>query len=172
MAEKDERSASIAKIRDLIKDIRVAMLTTVGEDGTLHSRPMMTQGAEFDGTVWFLTGQDTAKAAEVAGHRSVNVSYAQPDANRYVSLSGLATIVRDPQKAGQLWSPLHRAWFPQGPDDPNLALLQIDVQSAQYCDTASGRMVALAGFLKASASPGRRFAAGGHDKVTLDTSGN
>jgi general stress protein 26 len=171
MAEKDERSRSIAKVRDLIKGVRVAMLTTVAEDGTLHSRPMMTQEAEFDGILWFLTGRGTAKAGDVAGHRSVNVSYAQPDDHRYVSLSGVATIVRDRQKAGQLWSAPHRAWFPGGLDDPDLVLLQIDVQVAQYWDTASGTMVALAGFAKAVAT-GRRYAAGGPEKVTLDTSGN
>jgi general stress protein 26 len=66
MAEKDEQLESIARIRELIKDIRVAMLTTIAQDGSLHSRPMMTQEAEFDGTLWSLTGQDTAKAGEVA----------------------------------------------------------------------------------------------------------
>jgi general stress protein 26 len=171
MAEKTERSESIAKIRDLIKDVRVAMLTTIAEDGTLYSRPMMTQEAAFDGTLWFLTGRDTAKAADVAGHRSVNVSYAQPDDDRFVSLSGVATIVRDRQKAGQLWSQRHRAWFPGGLDDPNLVLLQIDVQAAQYWDTASGAMVGLAGFPKAPAT-GRRHAGAEPEKVTLDTSGN
>jgi general stress protein 26 len=172
MAEKDERADSIARIHELIKDIRVAMLTTVAQDGSLHSRPMMTQQAEFDGTLWFLTGQDTAKAGEVAGHRGVNVSYAQPDDHRYVSLSGVATIVRDRQKAEQLWSAVYRAWFPEGLDDPNLVLLKVDVEAAEYWDAASGKMVALAGFLKALAT-GRRFTdAGDHGKVTLDTSGN
>jgi general stress protein 26 len=172
MAENEDRADAIAKVRELIHDIRVAMLTTVALDGTLHSRPMMTQEAEFDGTLWFLTGQDTAKASEVAGHRGVNVSYAEPDDHRYVSLSGVATIVRDRGKAEELWSPLYRAWFPEGLDDPNLVLLQVDVQLAEYWDSASGKMVALAGFLK-SLVTGRRFTEGGdHAKVTLDTSGN
>jgi general stress protein 26 len=172
MADKDERAESIAKIRELIKDIRVAMLTTVGQDGTLHSRPMMTQETEFDGTLWFLTRQDTAKAGEVAEHRQVSASYAQPDDHRYVSLSGLATLLEDRDKARQLWSPAYRAWFPDGLDDPNLVLLRVDVESAEYWDAASGRMVALAGFLKAIATGRRLTNAGDHDQVTLDTSGN
>jgi general stress protein 26 len=172
MAEKDERGESIEKLRGMIKDIRVAMLTTVAPDGTLHSRPMMTQDTEFEGTLWFLTGQDTAKAGEVAEHRSVNVSYAHPDDNRYVSLSGLATILRDREKAEELWSAAYRAWFPEGLDDPNLVLLKVEVEAAEYWDASSGRMLALAGFIKALAT-GRRFIGGGdHAKVTLDTSGN
>lgn len=172
MAERDERAESNAKIHELIHDIRVAMLTTVGQDGTLHSRPMMTQEAEFDGTVWFLTGQDTAKTGEVAAHRSVNVSYAEPADHRYVSLSGLATVVKDRQKEQQLWSPAYRAWFPEGLDDPNLVLLKIDVEAAEYWDAASGKMVALAGFVKALLTGRRYTEASDHGKVTLDTSGN
>ncbi len=171
-AEKDERAESIAKIRELIKDIRVAMLMTVAPDGTLHSRPMMTQEPEFDGTLWFLTGKDTAKAGEVAEHRRVNASYADPDDHRYVSLSGLATLVEDGEKARQLWSPAYRAWFPDGLDDPNLVLLRVDVEAAEYWDAASGRMVALAGFLKALVTGRRLTDAGDHAQVTLDTSGN
>ncbi len=172
MAEKDERGESVEKLREMIKDIRVAMLTTVAPDGTLHSRPMMTQEAEFDGTLWFLTGQDTAKAGEVAEHRSVNVAYANPDDNRYVSLSGLATILRDREKAEELWSVAYRAWFPEGLDDPNLVLLKVEVEAAEYWDASSGRMLALAGFIRALATD-RRFVVGGdHAKVTLDTSGN
>jgi general stress protein 26 len=172
MAEKDDRGESIERLREMIKDIRVAMLTTVAPDGTLHSRPMMTQETEFDGTLWFLTGRDTAKAGEVVEHRSVSVSYANPDDNRYVSLSGLATILRDQRKAEELWSAAYRAWFPEGLDDPNLVLLKVEVEGAEYWDASSGRMVALAGFIKALAT-GRRFTgAGDHGKVTLDTSGN
>lgn len=172
MADQDDRAASIAKLRDLIKDVEVAMLTTVAHDGSLHSRPMMTQETEFDGTLWFVTGQDSAKAGEVAEYRSVSVAYADPDDERYVSMSGTATIVRDRERAERLWTPAYRAWFPGGLDDSNLVLLQVDVEAAEYWDSTSGRMVALAGFVKALAT-GRRFTGGGdHAKVTLDTSGN
>jgi general stress protein 26 len=172
MAEKDERLESIATIHDLIKDIRVAMLTTLAHDGTLTSRPMMTQEAEFDGTLWFLTGQDTAKAGQVSEHRSVNVSYAQPDDDRYVSLSGVATIVKDRDRAEQLWTPVYQAWFPEGVDDPNLVLLKVEVEAAEYWDASSGKMVALAGFLKALITGRRITNDGDHGNVTLDTSGN
>jgi general stress protein 26 len=171
MADQDDRAASIVKLRDMIKDIRVVMLTTVGHEGPLHSRPMMTQEAAFDGTLWFLTGEDTAKAGEVAEHRSVNIAYADPEKHRYVSMSGIATIVRDRAKVEELWSPAHLAWFPDGVDDPNLALLQVEVEAAEYWDASSGRMVALAGFVKALVT-GRRLTDGDNAKVTLDTSGN
>lgn len=171
MPNQDERNGSIARLRDLIKDIKIAMLTTVGRDGALHSRPMATQEADFDGTLWFFTGQDTAKAGEVAEYRAVNVAYSNPDEHRYVSMSGPATLVRDRSKAEQLWNPAYRAWFPQGLDDPNLVLLRVDVEQAEYWDPGASRMQALAGFVKALAT-GQRMTGGDHDKVILDTSGN
>ena len=39
----DERVKDIEQVADLIRGIRVAMLTTVDGDGELHSRPMATQ---------------------------------------------------------------------------------------------------------------------------------
>lgn len=171
MPSHDERAESIARLRELIRDIKIAMLTTVGPDGVPHSRPMATQQAEFDGAVWFFTGEDTAKASEVAEYPSVNLAYADPDNHRYVSMSGPATLVRDRAKAEQLWNPVYRAWFPQGLDDPNLVLLRIDVEQAEYWDPGSSRMHALAGFVKALTT-GRRMTGGDHDKVVLDTSGN
>ena len=52
------KQEKIEKVRDLIKGIKIAMLTTVNPtDGSLHSRPMATQEAEFDGDLWFFTAQ-------------------------------------------------------------------------------------------------------------------
>jgi hypothetical protein len=54
---------------------------------------------------------------------------------RHVSLSGRATLVRDAAKASELWSPLYREWFPKGLEDPELALLRIEVTRAEYWDS-------------------------------------
>lgn len=171
MEPSGERAASIARLREMINGINIAMLTTVAGDGTLHSRPMATQEAEFDGTLWFFTADDTAKTGEIAQRRAVNVSYANAVDQRYVSLSGIATIVRDPGKAEQLWNPAYRAWFPEGLADPSLVLLRIDVEQAEYWDPGSSRMQTLAGFIRALAT-GHRPSGGEHGKMVLDTSGN
>src|SRR3954470_2266389 len=86
---------SVQKIASLIKDIRFAMLTTVCPDGSLRSRPMATQRDEFDGVLWFFTSANEPKVREIQSDAHVNVSYADPDKNNYVSLSGRATLVRD-----------------------------------------------------------------------------
>jgi general stress protein 26 len=153
------------KLRDLIKGIRTAMLTTIDADGSLHSRPMATQEAELDGDLWFFTGASSPKVAEVGRDRRVNLSYAAPDDNRYVSVSGTARLVLDKAKAKELWNPILKAWFPEGLDDPNLALLQVKVEKAEYWDAPSSKMVQLVGFLKAIAT-GERYEPGENEKLT------
>jgi general stress protein 26 len=142
---KDEQ---IEKLRELIKDIDIAMLTTQEPDGTLRSRPMGTQQTEFDGDLWFFTRIDAPKVHEVQQTRDVNVSYADEDNQRYVSVSGRATVLRDQQKIDELWSPIAKVWFPDGKDDPSLALLKVNVTQAEYWDASANRMVQLAHFAK------------------------
>src|SRR5438132_409520 len=122
---------NVKKLADLIKGIKVAMLTTVAEDGCLRSRPMVTQDKDFDGTLWFFTQAGAPKVSEVEREERVNLSYANPDDQRYVSVSGTARLVRDRDRIREFWSPALKAWFPKGPDDPELALLRVEVDRAE-----------------------------------------
>jgi general stress protein 26 len=139
---------ALRKLNELIKDIRIAMLTTIREDGMPHSRPMATQQMESDGDLWFFTAWSTHKAREIEVLPLVNVAYADPDGNTYVSVSGRAHLLRDPAKAKELWNPSYRAWFPNGLEDPDLALLKVTVEHVEYWDAPSGTMVQLAGLVK------------------------
>ena len=143
--------ADLSKIAELIKDIRVCMLTTAETDGSLRSRPMATQELHgtFDGHLWFFTELASGKVEELAQERHVNVSYARPSDQIYVSISGLAIVVRDTAKARQLWSPILHAWFPKGPEDPNLGLLHVRATEAEYWEAPHGTLVKAAGLIKA-----------------------
>ena len=144
-----DRTGDIKKLHDMVKDIRFAMLTTVEEDGTLRSRPMATQEFEFDGDLWFFTSADATKVNEVQHEHHVNVSYAEPKDQKYVSVSGTAQLIRDKAKIEELWNPLFKAWFPDGLEDPQLALLKVSVDKAEYWDSPSSKVVRLFGFAKA-----------------------
>src|SRR4028118_401596 len=99
------RDEAITKLNEMIKDIRIAMLTTQAPEGSLRGRPMATQEAPFDGDLWFFTGAASHKVDEVEDEHHVHLSYAAPEDNRYVSISGRASVVRDRAKAQELWSP-------------------------------------------------------------------
>ncbi len=156
----------------LIKGIKVAMLTTVTDDGSMRSRPMATQTKDFDREhLWFFTKRSSPKSHEIESHHEVHLSYASPEDHRYVSVTGNAQLVDDKAKMQELWSPVHRAWFPDGLDDPDLALLRVDVQRAEYWEAKGARMVQLLGAIRAVAT-GHSVsdALGSHGEVHFGTS--
>ena len=159
------KEESIEKLNDLIREIETAMLTTI-DGGVLRSRPMATQKADFDGTLWFLTSAAAHKDEEIEKDNRVNVSYAAPSGNSYVSVSGTAHITSDQAKIDELWSPFYKAWFPEGKDDPNIRVLKITVEQAEYWDAPSSTFVQIAGFLKALAT-GERADGGENEKINF-----
>jgi general stress protein 26 len=161
----DTRQESIKKLNDLISDVEIAMLTTI-DGGHLRSRPMQTQDVEFDGDLWFFTSSKTHKTEEIEKDNRVNVSYAAPDSNTYVSVSGTAEIVKNREKIDEYWSDILKAWFPEGKDSPDLVLLKVKVEQAEYWDSSSSTIVQVAGFLKALAT-GERADGGENEKINL-----
>jgi general stress protein 26 len=161
-----ERSEAYAKVNDLIKGIKFAMLTTVGPDGHLRSRPMDTQQIEFDGDLWFFTEADAPKVADIARNNKVNVSYANPEKQRYVSVQGHAILIRDQAKNKELWSPEHKIWFPNGPEDPNLGLIKVQVEEIEYWDSASNPVGRAIDFVKALVT-GNEREMGENEKIKL-----
>jgi general stress protein 26 len=103
---------------------------------------------------------------EVDRHIEVNLGYADPGSNTFVSVSGKAQLVRDAAKAQELWSPILKAWFPDGLHDPDLALLRVKVEHAEYWDSPSSKLVQLAGFVKAVAT-GKSYQAGPGEHGTV-----
>jgi general stress protein 26 len=167
MDQSTYRQQQLRKLDELIENIRVAMLTTVEEDGSLRSRPMAAPKLAFQGELWFFTSADAPKVAESQQHRQVNVSFADPERHDYVSVSGSASLVYDRQKMEELWSPWFSMWFPQGLKDPNLALLKVDVEKAEYWDAPSSTMVHLYGVVKATLT-GKAPRTGEHAKLVVD----
>jgi general stress protein 26 len=132
MATAEKTAALLGK---LIEGIDIAMLTTVGREGYLVSRPLSTQKSSYDGRrVWFFTEADSPKIAEVRRHPKVNLAYASKDKNTYVSIAGVARVNRDRAQIGPFWNDAMKAFFPKGVDDPNLVLLEVEPRTVEYWD--------------------------------------
>ena len=150
--EKKTDAEKMAKLSDLIKDVRIAMLTTVFEGNELHSRPMAYQHPKegFDGTVYFFTRGSSGKVHEMEAAHNVNVSFSDPKGQDFVSISGTAQLSRDEVKMEQLWNPALKAWFPDELKDPDIALLVVDTKSAEYWDGPNSVVIHLVGVVKAA----------------------
>lgn len=133
-----------------IRSVRIAMLTTIDPAGHLVSHPMTNQDVDSDGYLWFFTSDESDLWRNIGAQDHVNVSFANPDDSIYVSVSGHAEQVRDRDRMRQLWNPLVGAWFPDGVDDPHLALIRVHAHTAEYWDAHGGRMVQLLRMAKAA----------------------
>lgn len=128
------------KLKQLIKDGRTAILSTIDSNGDIVSRPMALQSMEFDGDLWFFTAASSNKAHEVQVHPQVNVAF--ESGRSWVSITGTAEIIEDRAKSEELWNPFVKAYFPNGLEDPELRLLKVHATSAEYWD-ADNKLVSL-----------------------------
>lgn len=132
MATRKQDTERLAK---LMEKIDIAMLTTVGQGGLLVSRPLSTQAATFDGErVWFFSEGDSPKIAEIQREPKVNVAYASKDANTYISAAGEAFVNHDQARIDEFWNDALKAFFPKGPKDPNLVLIEVRIDTIEYWD--------------------------------------
>ena len=164
--EKDlESKEAIQKLKSLVEDIRFCMYTTC-ENGKIESRPMTTLDVDSEGNAWFFTSRQTEIGSETENGESVTLIYSHPGDNTYLSVSGTASIVHDEAKKEELWSPLSKAWFPEGKDDPNLVVLKVTTEEAAYWDSPSSKMVVFFSMVKAAVT-GHQSDPGEHGKLDL-----
>lgn len=148
MDVQEQNHSELQQVADLVSEIKFAMLTTEEADGTLRSRPMATMQMDAEGCLWFFTALDSPKLAEAEQHRQVNISYARPDKQDYLSISGRASVIRNREKMKSLWSPWVKPWFPDGLDDPNLVLLKVTTDEAEYWKAPGSAVKRLFGLAK------------------------
>jgi general stress protein 26 len=153
IAETEESMMAVNNLNELwekIRDAKIGMFTTVDPAGNLNSRPMTNLEADADGVLWFFSSLDSKIAEDLTSQSRANVSFAEPGDSFYSSLSGHAELIRDRAQYEKLWKPMYKAWFSRGLDDPQLVLIRFTVESAEYWDSDSSRMVQLLKMAKAA----------------------
>lgn len=120
------------KVYEMLDRFESAMLVTHNADGRLDARPMRVAEVEPAGALWFLTSRSSRKVNEIAGDARVLLVY--EDDNQYLSIAGTARVVDDGPRTRRLWKEPHKVWFPKGPDDPDLVLLSVEPEIAEFWD--------------------------------------
>ncbi|MEM8524860.1 MAG: pyridoxamine 5'-phosphate oxidase family protein [Bacteroidota bacterium] len=151
------------KVKELIEDIKVAMLVTE-RNGELRSRPMYTAKVEDDHSIYFFTSKDSGKTAEIHADHDVNLAYAHPGKQNYLSISGKAKLVDDQAKMEELWSPMMKAWYPEGLASEGITLLRVEPEQSEFWEANGNSLVQLFQIGKAIAT-GTRYDGGEHQKV-------
>jgi general stress protein 26 len=127
---------TISKVIDIINDSRIGMFTTINEAGALVSRPLAVQDVKDDGDMWFFTSSNTSQVAHIRANPAVNVSFGK--GTEWVSVAGTAEVVADRQLIRDMWNQMVEAWFPDGPDTPEVVLLHVGSDSAEYWTSPGG----------------------------------
>ncbi|HEY1025152.1 MAG TPA: pyridoxamine 5'-phosphate oxidase family protein [Sphingobacteriaceae bacterium] len=153
------------KLKELVEEVRICMLCTRHRDH-INSKPMSTSKVDPNGDIWFFTDELTEKVEQVESNPQVCLAYSDPSRNTYLSISGTAGIVHDQNKLQELWNPVLKAWFPAGLDTPNVALLKVSPDHAEYWDSSSSKMVVFFNAVKAAVT-GDRYDEGDHGKINL-----
>ena len=168
-AAMNENDASRDKLWKMIKDIKFAMFTTRHGNGHLHARPMTTQNKSLasDDSLWFFMSRKGDPVDDLAREAAVAVIYADPSADVYVSVSGDAAVVDDGAKKRELWNKIAEAWFPGGPTDPDLALVQVRIAHADYWDVKESKLVQLYAMAKAAVTGKPPTQLGEHGEVRM-----
>ena len=137
-------------IRETVKDIKFAMLTTITNEGHLHACPMTTGETSLGAReVWFIGDKTTEAVANIEHNPQVNLSYVGQDGKDYVSINGEAELVEDQAKLDELWTPMHNAFYKNGKEDANVQLIKVVPNGAEYW--RSGSMVINAAKLASAA---------------------
>jgi general stress protein 26 len=165
MDKQAQATPEMNRLAKLVENIRIAMMTTTEADGTLRSRPLATLQMDAEGQLWFFTSISSPKVEEIEEHRQVNLSYADPKDSDYASISGTASLVRDREKMKSLWTPWIEPWFPNGLEDPDLALLKVKVDHAEYWDAPDSKIGRIFGLARA-VTTGKTGSLGTNEKVT------
>ena len=135
-----QNKEAVEKFKKLVEDIRVCMFIT-NTNSDEHTRPMGVVDVEEDGTLWFFTDIRSIKVNEVSRERDVHLTFAHPGKESYIDVWGAAGVVTDKAQIKDKWTPMAKAWFPAGQEDPNVALLKIKPTDIYYWDAESGKMV-------------------------------
>jgi general stress protein 26 len=148
-------SKKIDELYDLIRGIETAMFTTRRPNGQLVSRPMATQDRIDGADLWFVTDTDTHKIDELRLDPHVNLAYYNSKTKEWVSVAGVAHISQNRNRIRQLYQEDWKAYFGDeggdrdgGPNDPRIALIMVEAESATYMKVNKPKPIVLFEVLK------------------------
>jgi general stress protein 26 len=152
------------RVWDIIEHAGVGMLTTRFAGG-LRSRPLEPRPDREAGVIRFVTDVRGAKDDEIEAAPEACLIVIEPKAQAYLSITGRAAISRDSATAARIWKHTDDVWWPAGPDDPNVRVLEFHPATAELWDGPASSAVTAFEFAKARIT-GEKPHLGENRKVT------
>ncbi len=166
----------LARVAEKIEHSRVAMLTLCetgpaeAGDMAFVSRPLTPLLMDSDGCIWFFTSQRTMHPLLGTRGQSANLAFSDEGDGKYVSIAGHADLRIDLALQDQLWTAMAKPWFPEGPSDPDLALLKFTPHRADLWDGPDSTVLRMAA-MAASVVASRPIGLGDHQVIDATAAG-
>jgi general stress protein 26 len=160
---------AILKLKELAEEIKVCMFCTKLTAAPFSTRPMGLSEVDEEGKLWFLSAMDSNKNKEIQQDEKVQLLFSSPSGAHFLSVFGEADIYTDEKSIEKAWTPLAKAWFKDGKDDPHLSVIRVYPLDAYYWDTKNGKMVSLIK-IAAGAITGNKPDAGVEGQLMVDKS--
>lgn len=126
--------SKVEHVKDLLHDFKTVMMVTHLPKGQNHVRPMQIADTTKDGAVRFATSVQSPKVDEISKNHDVTLVF--QNATSFMSLHGTAKIEQDKNLVHELWSEAWRVWFPKGKDDPEICIITVMPQEAEFWDNS------------------------------------
>lgn len=162
-----QNEEALKKFKKLAEEIKTCMFITATQSEQEHTRPMATVEVEDDGSLWFFTDVRSIKVEEVAADHKVHLVYSHPGKDSYMDVWGQGSIITDKAQIKDKWSPVVKAYFPQGAEDPNLALLKVQPTNVYYWESETGKMVQFIKMAAAAVTGNPKVAKSAEGKIDL-----
>lgn len=129
------------KLQKKLSHNDVVMLTTIDLRGKPKSRPLPALASNMSDVWWFFSDEFFGKTNEITLHPLVCLSYSNFITQTYLSITGEAHLIYDPQKMYTLWEPSLKKWFPESLSTPNLLLLKIIIEEFEVWDKDPNKII-------------------------------
>lgn len=156
---------AMKKIKELADAADICLFTTNLTELPLSARPMSRQKIDDDGTMWFFSDKTSHKNEHIMADNRVQLFFSNRNSSEYLSIFGTAEIIKDTSKAKELWSPIAKTWFNDGPEDASLTIIKVTPLDGYYWDTKDGKFVTLLK-IAAGAIAGKEFDGSVEGKIT------
>jgi general stress protein 26 len=134
---RDSASAALHSARATMRRKSFCVLTTLGTDGP-SARVVEPFRAEPDFSVWFGTSIASRKVAELRANPAATLVYEDDARGACVVLVGRAEVIDALDERRQHWKPAWWAFFPDGPETADYALLHFKPQRLEVWDALRG----------------------------------
>jgi general stress protein 26 len=111
------RAELIATAREIITAARFCALITQDSSGRPQVRTVDPFSPDENMVIWLATNPRTRKVAQIRRNPRVTLYYIDPEAQAYVTISGIARLVNDPKEKAKRWKDEWKVFYPDRDKD-------------------------------------------------------